>query len=347
MTAANPGATVIDLSANPDYLSPAVNHLVAAVKNARAANRKIILALGEEHATVMNVAMASFVRAGLQCAGIANPVMALEHTHNLLERRLPDFFPGETALQERSRHALTALKTADPAHYHRIQALAVAGWDWPCAPATRVCNMSAWLASGADIRLIDMAMTIDPLLDTTAFIDEHAGTTAGEKMRIHATDPEGVRLRNQWMAARLRDILKQADVVILQTGSDHLGGDNWDGQPYKYSLHPAFARAANDNIRFIAVFSEQRNMRFLSNVPPAGRKAMNNLDTVILRGGNAARHRQPFLGSFAEEITALNAFARAARLPKTAPCIENENDYNRLLQENKKTLRNELEAAIA
>lgn len=176
------GTTVIDLSANPDDLSPAVDHLVTTVQEARAADQKIILALGEEHSVIANVAMASFVRTGLQRAGIANPVMALEHVHNLLEKRLPDFFPGEMAFQERSRHVLTALKTGDPARYARMQALACGSWNWPAAPATRIYSMSTWLADDADIHMIDMAITSDGFLDmtdpaTAAFIGEHAGTT--------------------------------------------------------------------------------------------------------------------------------------------------------------------------
>lgn len=350
MTAATPGATVIDLGANPDDLSPAVDHLVTTVQEARGPS-KIILALGENHITIRDVALAEFMRQGLQRAGIANPVMAVESPYNLLELLLSRFFPGETAFQEQSRHALTALKTDDPARYARMQALAVAGWDWPHAPATRVCNMSAWLAAGADIRLIDMAMTDDLFLDTAdpataAFIDKHAGIVR-DRTRLHSADPlEGVRPRNEWMAARLRDILKQADAVILQTGYGHLGGDR-NGQPYKYSFHPAFPRAVNDNIRFIAVFPGQAGFCLRGVVPPEGQEAMNNPDTVILRGGNAVRHWRGKIGSFAEEIAVLNAFARATRMPEAAPCIGNKDDYNRLLQENKKTLRNELYAAMA
>lgn len=349
MTATAAGTTVIDLGANPDDLPPAVDHLVTTVQEARAAHQKIILALGEDHSVIANVAMASFVRTGLQRAGIVNPVIALEHVHNLLERFLPDFFPGKTAFQERSRHVLTALKTGDPARYARMQALACGSANWMGAPATRIYNISAWLADDADIRLIDLAITSDGFLDTddpatAAFIGEHARTTARDRKRIHAIDLEGVRLRNEWMAARLRDILKQADVVILQTGYNHIGGNRNDRRPYAHSLYRAFARAANDNIRFIPVFPENYGLPFRGTVPPEGREAMNNPDTVILRGGNATRHRRGKIGSFAEEIAVLNAFARASRMPENAPRIENINDYNRLLKKNLNTLRRELSA---
>lgn len=158
-----------------------------------------------------------------------------------------------------------------------------------------------------------------------------------------------MRLRNEWMAARLRDIFKQADAVILQTGSTHLGGNICSGDAYTYSLHSAFARAANDNIRFISVFPEQDGSCFWGILPPMGRKAMNNPDTALLRGGNATRHLQGFggAGSFAEEITVLNAFARASRMPENAPRIQNRDDYNRLLKKNRESLRNELHAAMA
>lgn len=348
------GATVIDLSANPDDFSPLINHLVTTVKESRAADQKVIVMLGECHSNIADVSRAELLRQGLRRAGVVErPVIAVEVKHNFLQSMFDEFYP-EAKLENfhaAAKTALTVLRDADTARYNRAQAMAHAAWDWPYTPITNLVNFNSWIATGEDIRMVDLAKTDKSFLDTAdpataAFIDEYAAKEdLVQKARyIHTTSKEGVRLRNLWMAKETRGIMKDAQLMILKTGLYHVGGQLKDGYLYKHSLHAQFAKAANDNIRVITVFPENDRDTFANTVPPDGQQAMNNPDTIILRGGPENSHFQDLVGSFESEIATLDAFAHAANLP--APEIRNEYNYRALLEKNKASLTEELKDII-
>lgn len=352
------GTTVIDLSANPDDFSPVIDHLVTTVKEACAADQKVIVMLGENHANIGHVSRAELLRQGLRRAGVAErPVIAVEANYNFLQFMLGRLYPefcfeeGQTDFHTVAKTALTVLRDADPARYNRAQAMAYAAWDWPIAPMSKLASVATWLAAGEDIRMIDLAKTNFRLLDeadpsTAAFIDEYAAKEdLVQKARyIDTTSKEGIRLRNLWMAKETRGIMKDAPLMILKTGLYHVGGQLKDGYLYKHSLHAQFAKAANDNIHVITVFPENHGDTFANTVPPDGQQAMNNPDTIILRGGPENSHFQDLVGSFESEIATLDAFAHAANLP--APEIRNEYNYRALLEKNKASLTEELKDII-
>jgi hypothetical protein len=345
------GATVIDLSANPDDFSPVANRIVTTAKEALAANQKVIIMLGEEHGKAAHVRLGEFVRQGFRRAGIANPVMALEQRYNLLELLLSRFFPEDVQADFRGHiaAALTALKDEDPSRYHHLQTLTHAAWSWSFSPAANLANFSAWLDEGADVRLIDMAITDEGFLDyndrgTASLIDAGILTDVADKKYIHATSKEGVRLRNLRMAAQLRDILAQKNVVIFQAGFIHLVGDQREGYPYNDSLGGIFAAAASDNIRVISLIPGNHGFDFENILPTDARAPMNNPDTIVLRGENAMLHQQPSLGSFEEEIAALKSFARASNTPEASPRFDNASSYNALRGKFERELNKLIEA---
>ena len=346
---AGTGATVIDMSADPYDLSPAVNHIVTTVKYALAADQKIILMLGEAHDTVADVKMAELVRVSLKAAGIENPAMAVEQRHQLLEVLLPNFFPDDSlsTFRTRAAQAVSFLKIADPNRYHRLQILAYAALDWSTAPMTRLGDSSTWHDDGPDVRLIDMARTVEEYLDyadpaTKTFVDTNVSSDIEDKTRIHMEFPEGVRLRNKWMVAQLRSILAEGRnrVAILQTGSAHLGG--WKNRAYSYpdSLHGIFAEAANDNIRIISVLLENYSTTFKNLLSNEALEAMNNPDTIIMRGQNRTLHWRKWHGSFEEEIETLARISGASFKPH----ITTEADYHALRGEFERRLKKEVRA---
>jgi len=346
------GATIIDLN-DPYDLSPAVNHIVTIVQEARAADQKVILLLGEAHSNITHVRLAELVRRGLAGVGIHHPVIAREERHNLAEVLLPLLYQDEShaAFRTAAARALLFLKTNDSPHYRRLQSLCHAAWDWPGTPVTRLENFTAWHANNTTIRMVDMATTQDDYLDradpeTNAFIAANTlksrSETDTQLARIHDKAPEGVRLRNLWMAQQLQGI--ESPVEIIQTGVAHLGGWGQEEMPYAHSLHRIFAKAAArgtnaQQTRVIALFPENHGITFNNYLSAAARQAMNNPDTIILRGTKDVRHNQNnWHGSFNKEIAALDLFGGTQ--------ITNEADYYNALAQNKAILTKELESVI-
>lgn len=348
-------ATVIDL-ADPLNPSPAVNHIVSTVKEALAANQKVIVLVSEEHTTVFDVKLAEFLRAGLQRNGVANPVMAVEQSHNLLEILLssPQIFPGnwEGSFRTEAASALSVLKTKDLTRYHRLQAMAYASIDYDDAPATNVENFQRWLDSGMTVRLVDIAKTPTLYLDyadpaTIVFMDEHASYSTGDKKHLHTTWAEGIRLRNLWMKKEIDEILskEKSPVVVLQTGSFHIGGHPWKGYKYPDSLHGIFMGASAKNTKVMVVYSEHRSDTFQTVYSEDALAAMDNPDTIVIRGGDDARHRQDYFGSFGEEIAEMQRLSASGDLP--APLMRNYGDYLRKLNQNRDELTRELRSVVA
>ncbi|MEK7389028.1 MAG: hypothetical protein AAB036_04965 [Elusimicrobiota bacterium] len=339
---------VIDLSANPKDLSPAVHRITAEARMARAAGKKVVIILGEEHTSVPHVRMPELLRQSFKYSGIGNPVVAVEQQNNLAEYLVPRYFPGD----ERNRvlQALGDLKNSDPARYHRLQALAHATLDWPEAPLTKLENFMSWIADGVDVRLVDMGRVKN---DDFSYLD--AGQNGGTE-GVRADSIEALHLRNVWIATELWDILRNNDIVILETGLNHLSGDPYQ-RPYEHSLHAIFNRAASDDVKVITVFQEKTNFlapfgnkmdaRYEYLVSAEARAAVGVSGALILRGSDEARHDQSWeAGDFGEEAAALADIARASQSPGAMPRIGNKDQYQRQLQRNKDALKAEFDALI-
>lgn len=355
------GATVFDLKQDPYDLTPAVDHLVATVQEALASDQKIVLMLGEEHATISEVFFAEALRHGLKKAGIEKPVIAVELPHNLLEMFLP-LLPaniiGEEPLQK-TRNALTTLKQSDPKAYNNLQTLVCSACKWGATPITRLENLTTWHADTVDIRSIDLVSKMKGPLDytdptTRDYITKYAASgDAVDAENIDARSPDGLRLRNIFMAQQINTILseEQTRVVILKTGKWHLGGNNQKGGDYINSLHgrlttpdPKMGLHLDPaQTRLISVFPENWGEGFEQTPPPEAQSAMNNPDTILIRGAVEARHNQnhSFCGSFAEEIETLTALFN--KNGTGTPSIASKVDYNTALEQNRMTLRQALQ----
>lgn len=325
-----PNATIIDLSANPDNFSPAINHIVTSIQDARAADQKVIVMLGELHDTISHVALAPLLRRALQDAGNKDkPVLALEERHNSLEYFLC-YIMAQTpsALPAAAPRALQNLKQDNPEHYHRLQAQAVAAHKWPQTPLTRLESVLDWLREQSPVHLIDVAKTMSNQIDMNDPATATFVKVGSEKKvaALSASSPEGVRLRNQWMVASLQEINNRHDLTLFQTGLLHLGGF-LEHLPYQYSLHGSVLQT-DPTVKIITVFPESRyeNQIFAGLLSPEAQKAMNNPDTIIIRGGNETRHQQSKVGSINEEITTLRKIFRASGMPDNTLSID-EADY--------------------
>lgn len=344
-------STVIDLSADPYNLSPALDHIITRIKEARASDHKVIVLLGELHDTVDHVYAPEALRQKMERAGIEPPVIALEQRYNLLQATRNHFFPGNSEEHEdfraRAVQALYALRSANPAHYNRVQAMAQAALGSPYAPVTRLSNFTTWIEDNADVRFVDLARNGKEYLDvlnpgTAAFIDEHGRKEdIPDRTKIHAADPEGMRLRNLFMAQQLRAILQEAPIVILQPGLSHVGGNRVKNIPYAGSLHALLTKeAADGGIRVLTVFMETNGIAVENTVPAEGHTAMNGRDTITLRGSSGEQHDQMRFGSFEEEASALASFARASG-NRQPPAVQNEIDYRARLKQNETTVMEE------
>lgn len=340
--------TVIDLSADPYNLSPALDHIVTRIKEVRASDHKVIVLLGELHDTVDHVYAPEALRQKMERAGVEPPAIALEQRYNLLQATRAHFFPGNSEEREdfraRAVQALYALRSANPAHYNRVQAMAQAALASPYAPATRLSNFTTWLEDNADVRFVDLARNGKEYLDvvnpgTAAFIDEHGRKEdIPDRTKIHAGSPEGMRLRNLFMAQQLRAILQEAPVVILQPGLSHVGGNQVKNISYAGSLHALLTKEfEDDRVHVLTIIMETNGVTFENTVPGKGHTAMNNRDTIILRGSSGEQHDQMRFGSFEEEVAAIASFARASG-NRQPPVVQNETDYRDRLKKNEITV---------
>lgn len=345
------GATIIDLSANPYDVSPTINHLVTTIQDARAADQKVIVMLGEEHSTISYVSFAMLLRSGLQDGGSKDkPVLAQEQRHNLLELFLPRLFKGDpSSFQDAARHALNRLKQDDPKRYHHLQALTFASLGWPLAPVAQLESVSGWLRQKFPVRLMDMAMTTRNQIDinnpeTAKFVKTNPAEGGAS---LDGGEPNGMRLRNLWMMASLREIIEDHNIVLLQTGLAHLGGSVEDGNLYEHALHGLGVQTEHD-AKIITVFPECRrgNITFKTMLSPEAQQAMNNSDTIILRGGNEAKHRQGRIGSISREAATLRRIFNASGLPDHELSVNDANDYKRKTEGHKTALRAELDRII-
>lgn len=348
--ATKPGATVMDMSANPDNYCPSVNHIVAKVKEAQAANQKIIVALGETHAVSAHTRLAELVRQGLKHAGIGNFIIVEEAQYKLLEKLLPRLFPHEEMhFYFRSAQALSLLEENDPKRYNRLQALALSAFDNSMSSLTNIANLTTWLKEAVDVRLIDISKEggyLDMRDDRTAiFVNDHASKDTDDKTYIATTDTEGIRLRNLWMAEHMRKILQQTDIVILQTGNTHLDGhvSTTNHQEYEQSLHALFHDKMEHNIRFLTVFQEFSPFTTFKNIAPSGQAVMNNPDTLILRGGNSYWASEFQLE---KEITMLKDISNASSIPEATSPFKSEKDFRTQMAKNKQILKEELDDII-
>jgi len=342
------GATIIDLKENPYDLSPAVNHIVTSTKEALAADKKVIIMLGEDHSTTTNVHMAERIRAALQKTGIKRPVMAKEMPNNFLEFLLPQIVPelDNEDFYERATKALTTLKKEDPAQYRRLQSLSAAAFEFPEAPVTNLENLTTWIKNELDIRFIDIARGENDYSvayhgnpETRNFIDKQQLPAIQQKEYIYLRGYTGVKLRNLWMIKAINEILADESnrVVILQTGAIHLGGYHPKGFSYPNSLHGMFSKKARDDIKVITLFPENFGDTFENSFSAAAQESMNNKNTIILRNADETQHvKTPDASSLTEEIKSLKKISGKMKHVKT------KEHYSSIRKEFKSALVHEL-----
>ena len=344
-------AVIVNLDENAYDLSPAVRHIVTKVKDALAADQKIIVMLGEEHNTIAQVRLIELVRRGLQDAGIQKPVIATEAPNNLLEEKLHSFFPGtnQKNFRDNAERTLANLKQIDHRRYHRLQALASAGTTWNDAPLTNLENTNSWLHDGLDIRLIDIASEKGRLNtgqpEAAAFIAANAPATANPA-DIKVLSADGIRLRNLWMATTLRGMIAEKDtrVILLQTGVMHIGGYLQGKLDYINSLHRLLTDAANDEkFKVVSVFQETNNTSFEVDLSSLAHLAMDTPDTVIIQPGMDTRHTVKYEGSFEDEAETLVNIADISNMPQTMPVLKNVYDTKMMRLKFLDTLEKELE----
>lgn len=331
--AQNTGATVIDLSANPDNFSPAIGHIVTSIQNARAANQKVIVMVGERHDTISHVALSSLLRYGLKAVGNEDkPALALENNHNLSEFFVSKAYKKQSpSAYHRIYRILQDMKKDSPEDYRHIHALNYAGAKWLQTPVTKLESVSSWLREESPVHMIDLALIRsnkpgkidmkDP--DTAELVKSHRkpiNFLLNEKFHKGS-----MRLRNQWMMANLQTISNDNDITFLQTGLAHLGGDSARNVAYEYSLHN-LAQDIRHNAKIITVMPEDQKFTF-ARLPKQAKKAMDTPNTVIIRGGNDTRHLRKLCSSVNEEIATLSKIFSASGLPDNTLSVQNEDDY--------------------
>jgi len=358
----------VNLHGNPDDLSPALDWITVRTKQALAASQTVILLFGENHSMVSHVRLAELARGALETVGITDIAIAREQVHNLSEYFLTHYFSEyfsdmkgqeKEAFQTQAIEALRALKKEDPAHYHKINALFHAAGDWPQASLTKHENVTAWRAQGVSMRLIDITSTNDDYIDssepeTKAFLVQTPLVLENiiEIGTISITRPKGMHLRNLFMAAQMQEILKEKEepaVLLVQTGLDHLGGREKNGELYENSLHALLHSAENkeQNIKILSIFPETARATYNKLLSTTAHAAMNNPDTLVLRGLNSVRHRQGEAGSFPEEAQALHSLYNASGKIGTAPRLNGKEDYSASLEEMKEQVRQEVRQLVA
>lgn len=347
------GATVVNMSGCPDDFSTAVNHIVARVQSALAADQKTVILLGEEHGTIADVRMAELVRRGLQKAGIEKPVIALEQQNNLLESLVSDMISSHEMPLSSSDHkimiALEWLKTADPKRYRDMQALAYVSNSWPLVPVTRTNNVATWHDHELDVRLIDLAKKSGSIISyddppTRAFIDANISPDDAERKNNDSLSVYNYYLRDLWMADQLRLILAEPQnrVVLVQTGDDHIIDNSAAHNSQHKSLSSILADSVGKDTKVIAVFPENHGCNYERVTPCEASKTLNSPECVILRGGNDTRHlRLDFDGSYEEEISVLNKISDLS-----GSGIRTKNDYYNLQNEFKRKLIKEIETTV-
>ncbi|MCD8498389.1 MAG: hypothetical protein LRZ85_10200 [Alphaproteobacteria bacterium] len=320
-----PDVTVLEVGCDSADLPEAVDHVLTKVQEALAVDQKIILMVGERHARIFDVRLAEVIRRGLQRRGTPNPVMLLEHSHNFLESHLSTIYPGQDfSFYQMLRDKLGQIKQTNPPYYKYLQTLALAGIGCHDTPATRLANLVGWLEDSADVRFVDLAMVATEYLDvldpdTADIIKAHPARKKPwfSNVWTHAVTPDGMRLRNAYMAAQVEKVLAEdaSRIVILQTGNAHVAGSERDKIGYEHSLHALFTQAAARNkdeqpVKLMTVIADNDWLREEGFFSRDARRALNNPDSIFLKDTLPACHRKRWDGRYLqghhnEEIKAL------------------------------------------
>ena len=329
-TGTKAGATVIDLSANPDDFRPALTHIVTTIEEARAANQKVIVMIGERHDTSAHFALSDMTRRALRKAGHkTRPALALEASHDFFEHAIMRWPDSMAPVRHGILNHLQTMKQERPEQYHKMQARAYASHAWMAAPITRVECVSAWLREQAPVRLVDLAFNRNNKFDMD--VSETAEFIKNNRKPFNVflnenTRQGSMRLRNEWMLANLQAMSRDHDITFLQTGLSHIAGDGKRGLPYKYSLHE-LAQNIDPSIKVITVLQEHKSEKFnYRRLPRPAQKAMNNRGTVIIRGGNEDLHFTGLHGTMKEEAASLRKIYSASGLPTRQFSIKNGKD---------------------
>jgi len=180
--------------------------------------------------------------------------------------------------------------------------------------------------------------------ETAEFVKTHS-REKGASLCAHF--PNGARLRNLWMMTNLQKIINDHDVAFSQTGISHLGGFQEANDPYTNSMYK-LGTEIDHTVKIITVFPEHEdeNLTFATLLSPEAQRAMNNPDTVIIRGGNETCHEQGEIGSLDEEAAELREIFKASGLPYNDLSVD-EGDYENKRKAMETALRSELELIIA
>lgn len=224
----------------PEKLAP----LIAEIRDALAADpsRAVVVMMAELHNVPYHARMPAILADALTKGGCPKPVIALELSHRFLE----SFFEQgggesiEKEWMEFSRKALSALaqlKATDPERYYALQNLAHRTTRFTSAPLSQMNNMLHYSNRGYLVRFIDAAQKDGP--NGTSFLAEESLAHLIRGRDIPATSPAGMQLRNMFLQSQIEELARThpGQIILVQTGEAHPGGDITCRMPYETALH--------------------------------------------------------------------------------------------------------------
>ena len=321
-------ATVIDLAADPDDFSPVLTHLVTTVKEALAADKNIILLVGEFHDRPAHVRLGVSLSDALTKAALPKPVIAIESAHNLFEHNFSNFLSPE------DHQTLARIKIQTPDDYHRLQTLAHASSRWEYSPVTYYENIQYWLKENIPVRLIDAAITKKGYLDrsdptTDRLIKKH--DPENQKFIKVEEHHKSMYMRNLFMVNEILDIIHEpiSPIVIVQTGRNHIAGDHNKKYPYHESMHSLLTKKIPSRTMIISLFPETKDNTYKDTLSLETQQQMNRPETIILRHGNE-RTYDTYNRSLTDEDESalLSTLYNKSGQYGAPPTLKNNDDYN-------------------
>ena len=292
------GATIIDLSANPYDLRPAINAVLERVKVARTARQKVVVLFGETHSKTSQVILPRLTsdayRVDPQLSDTSH-VIGIELHANIHEQALlrkPNLFQTGEIDREQIIDVLRQLKIIDPDRYHSLQALSVKTIKELYSPVSHLENKIAWQQAGVKTRFIDGPREANNLLDyahpeVQDFMKDNPITQTLTAW-LYPLRYE-MALRNYWMVRESKKILEDNDVLFVVAGKEHVGGKVGIHQ-YQYSYHGLFSRSAKlEGVRLITVFCESAENKYDTYLSRNALSNMESQDLVVVRGGCSER----------------------------------------------------------
>jgi hypothetical protein len=225
----------------PEKLAP----LVAEIRGTLAADpsKAAVVMVTELHDVPYHARMPAILADALTKGGCPKPIIALECPHRFLEAFFePD--EGEPAQEEwlqfckKALSALAQLKAQDPERYHALQSLAHRTTRFASAPLSQTNNMLHYRDRGYPVRFIDAARKHGP--NGTSFLAEESLARLIRGRDIPPGAPAGMQLRNMFLQSQIEELARThpGQIILVQTGEAHPGGDITCKMPYETALHP-------------------------------------------------------------------------------------------------------------